>query len=233
MSNDHTGILRETWLRFVEALSMWLPRVLSMLVLLIAGWLIALAVRAGLRWLLRVLRFNTLLERAGVDLSLARLGGRLPDQVVGSVVFWVVWLTFLLSGLRALGVAAADRLVEDLIRFVPRLVGALAIVIIGFAVANFLWRAVLLAAVNARIQQARLLGALVRWLTLTAAVAMGLEQIGVGGTVLLTGFAIVFGGLVLAGAIAFGLGGRHAARRYLEERLLARDQKDTDGASHL
>jgi hypothetical protein len=109
---------------------------------------------------------------------------------------------------------------------------ALLVLGIGVALSSLAWRVALLAAVNARFYSAKLVAGCARALVLVISVAMAFGQLGIGSGVLHTAFAIVFGALMLAAAIAFGLGGRHAARRFLEERLLARTKKEDD-ASHL
>jgi len=222
MGEDIATILRTTWGRFTAGLVEFLPKLVSLIALVLVGWLVAFVVRAVTRALLRWVRFDSALERLGLTATLARLGAPAPHVVLASIFFWVVWLTFLLSGLNALGFAAAQQLSADLLRLIPRLVVALAVLMIGYAVANFLWRAVLLATVNAHVQQAKLLAAMVRWITLIAAFAMALDQLQIGERVAYTLFALLFGGICLGGAIAFGLGGRHLARRYLEQRLLSR-----------
>jgi len=223
MGEDIATILRTTWSSFVGAVLALLPKLVSLVALALVGWLVAFLIRAVTRAVLRWIRFDAILERVGLTGSLARLGAPAPHVVLASVFFWVVWLTFLLSGLNALGFVAAQQLSADLLRFIPRLVVALAVVLIGYAVANFLWRAVLLAGVNAGARQAKLLAAMARWITLIAAFAMALDQLQIGERVMYTAFALLMGGVCLGGAIAFGLGGRRLARRYLEERLLSRE----------
>jgi hypothetical protein len=113
------------------------------------------------------------------------------------------------------------------------LVVALAILVVGLVVANFAWRATLLAAVNARIGSPRLLSNAVRALILILAVAMALEQIAVAQTVVLTAFAIAFGAVMAGLAIAFGIGGGNLARRFLEQQFPERPPADSDRVSHL
>jgi hypothetical protein len=153
--------------------------------------------------------------------------------LAGAVVFWLVFVGFLLSGIDVLGLTALQGLVAGFGTFVPRLVVALAILVVGLVVANFAWRATLLAAVNARIGSPRLLSNAVRALILILAVAMALEQIAVAQTVVLTAFAIAFGAVMAGLAIAFGIGGGNLARRFLEQQFPERPPADSDRVSHL
>jgi uncharacterized membrane protein len=93
------------------------------------------------------------------------------------------------------------------------------ILIVGAVAARFLARSVLIGAVNMQIQSARLLSLAVKWVVILVAVAMALDHLSIGRTVLLLAFAILFGGIVLATALAVGLGARDVVRRTLERQL--------------
>jgi hypothetical protein len=217
----------------VDSLAVFLPRMVTTLAIIIVGWLIAMLLRTLVRSLLGWVRINVAAERFGVA-GLLRTADLPPaDALVGAIVFWLVWLGFLLSGIDVLGFESLQGLVENFWAFVPRLLLAVVILVIGFVVANFAWRATLLAAVNARIPSPRLLSGGVRWLILILAGAMALEQIAVARTVVLTAFAIAFGGLSLAVAIAFGIGGRGIAKRILEHQFPEQPRSSADEISHL
>jgi hypothetical protein len=223
----------QAWGNFLQSVALYLPRVLATLSIVIVGWLIAALLRVLTRWLLRWTRADAFSERMGLASVLK--GADLPPASVlaGTVVFWLVFLGFLLSGIDVLGLTALQGLVAGFGAFVPRLVVALAILAVGLVVANFAWRATLLAAVNARMASPRLLSSAVRALILILAVAMALEQIAVAQTVVLTAFAIAFGALMAGLAIAFGIGGGSLARRFLEQQFPERPQDGPDRVSHL
>lgn len=209
-----------------RAMTHFVPRFVTAVLMLLAGYLIARLARYLTRQVLKLVRFNELMQRTGATDFLARAQLSAPDRIVGATVFWSVWIGLFLSALRTLGVVAVDMLAEDFVRYLPKLASATAIVIVGVFLSNFTWRAVLLASVNARVPAAKLLALGVRALIIIAAVAMALEQLAIGQNVILTAFAISFGAVMLAAAIAFGLGGRHLARRYLEHHLRIRSEAD-------
>ena len=223
----------QAWANFLQSVVLYLPRVLATLSIVIAGWLIAALLRVVTRWALRWLRFDALTERIGLAGALRHADLPPASVVAGSVVFWLVFVGFLLSGIDVLGLTALQGLIAGFGAFVPRLIVALAILAIGFVVANFAWRATLLAAVNARIASPRLISNAVRFLILVLAVAMSLEQIAVAQTVVLAAFAIAFGAVMIGLAIAFGIGGGGIARRFLEEQFPERPPSDPDQVSHL
>ena len=93
------------------------------------------------------------------------------------------------------------------------------LVLAGLAAARFLERTVLIGAVNRQLQQARQLALGVKWLVLVLAAAMALEHLGVGGGLVTLTFGVVLGGVMLAAALAVGLGARDAVARALERRM--------------
>jgi hypothetical protein len=123
----------------------------------------------------------------------------------------------LLMGLSAFAAGAASALSVRLIEYVPHVLLAVVILAAGIAVSRALERSVLIGAVNMGIQSARFLGLGVRWLVVVMAAAMALEHVGVGGAVLPMSFGILFGGIVVALALAVGLGARDMVARSLEK----------------
>ena len=145
------------------------------------------------------------------------------ELLVAKIVFWIVWIGFIVSAVDTLQFGPFQGLVEEFFRFVPRFLVALLVLALGFLVGNFLWRATLLASVNAGLPAARLLSGTLRLLVIAIAVVMALEQLGLATTVVLTAFAITFGALMLGLAIAFGLGGQDAARALLEQHVKSQE----------
>jgi hypothetical protein len=225
--------LRETGKTYLTTVQSLLPRVVAMLTIFVAGWLIAMLFAFVTRHLLGWLRFDRLAERTGAADVLKKMDLPPATTLAGSVVFWLFFVGFLLSGVDALGLKAMEGLLSDFVRFIPRLLVASAIVVAGLLAANFAWRATLLAAVNAKLPSARLLSGAVRFLILVTTVAMALEQVAVARAVVLTAFAIAFGAVMLGFGIALGIGGSPIARRILEQHFPERPAPPPDGSAHL
>ncbi len=225
--------LREAWYHFSEGFAAFLPRLIAMLVIVLAGWLIAAAAAFVVRHLLRLFRVNALADRTGASEMLQRAELPPADRLVATGLFWIIWLGFLASGVSALGLTGMERLTAEFIHFLPRIVVAIAILVAGFVLANLAWRDTLLAAVNANIPSARLLSGAVRFLAALLAVAMALEQLGIARQVVVTAFAIVFGAVMLGIAIAFGIGGGGVAKRILEQQFPGAAKGEEDHVSHL
>jgi small-conductance mechanosensitive channel len=177
--------------------------------------------------------FDRLTVRSGAS-ELLRTADMPPAEVlIAKILFWIVWLGFIVSAVDTLQFGPFQGLVQEFFRLVPRFLVALLVLALGFLVGNFLWRATLLASVNAGLPGARILSGALRVLVIAIGVVMALEQIGLATSVILTAFAITFGALMLGLAIAFGLGGKDAARVLLEEQFRAKKKRDTDAAPHL
>ena len=236
MAESIADVLGTAWTDFLGGVQAFLPHLLAMLSLVIAGWLIAWVVSFVLRHVLRWVKFNQLAERIGAAGMLQKATLPVASDLIASMVFWLVWAGFMLSGLGALGFTGTERLTVGFLAFLPRLGVGIVILAIGMVAANFAWRATLLGAVNSSLPSARLLSGSVRWLILALTVAMALEQIGVAKTIMLTAFAIAFGAVMLGVALAIGIGGGPVARRLLESQFPEPPKKDAsrpDELSHL
>ena len=225
--------LRETWSGYIEGLQLVIPRLLAMLSVVVAGWLIAAIARAVTAKLLGWLRSAASRSAPGPRSCCERPSCRPPSSLVASALFWVLFLGFLLAGLDALGFRTLQALGSEVSLLVPRLVGGLAILAAGLVLANVVWRVVLLAAVNAGWPSARVLGGVVYTLLVTVVAAMALDHVGLARPIVRTGFAIVVGAFMLAIAIAIGTGLGPLVRRMVEERLAGRSRPAPDGSSHL
>jgi hypothetical protein len=233
MADMFLGILRETWTNYMSAVRAFLPRILAMLSIVLVGWVLALAFGFLTRKVLGWIRLERLSERTGTAELLKKADLPPANRLAGTVVFWIVFVGFLLSGLDALGFQGVQGLLSDFVRLIPRLVVAVLVLLVGFLVANFAWRACLLAGVNASLAGARFLAGAVRVLIVGLSAAMALEQIGIARAVVLTAFAIGFGAAMLAAAIAFGIAGSGLARRLVEDQLSAKEKPRPDPMSHL
>jgi len=233
MIQEIADALVQSWRNFASAFVLFVPRLVAATIIFAGGFLIALIVKRAIQRALDWMDFDRLTLRSGAS-EMLRLADMPPaDVLIAKIVFWIVWIGFIVSAVDTLQLAPFQGLVEEFIRFVPRFLVALLVLSIGFLVANFLWRATLLASVNAGLPGARLMSGSLRVLVIAIGVVMALEQVGLATSVVLAAFAITFGALMLGLAIAFGLGGRDAARSLIEEQLRAKRDRESDAAPHL
>ncbi|HXD98813.1 MAG TPA: hypothetical protein VN646_19840 [Candidatus Acidoferrum sp.] len=210
------------------------PGLLVLLTLLVVGFVLAWLARLIVSKVGRGLGIDRLFERWGVAPSLRRSGIlRLPSDVLGLVCFWAIFILFASVGIDGLALPGAPGATALLIAFLPPLLAAGLILLVGWLVANFLSQGVLIAAVNARLPEARLLARGVHWGVLLFAAATALTHLGIGKEMVLVAFGITFGGVVFAIALAFGLGGRGIARHILERRLRRETPPPQERITHL
>jgi len=217
------------WRHISDALHQSIYRVLTLLIAVLPGILafvvaLVLFTLGGmlLSWIVR-----RCLNWAKFDLRLARKGGdnwapaSSPTEIAGRVSFWACVLLGLIIGVSAFDTsyATGTALPISLLPYVTHAVGAVFLLIAGVVIARFLARSVLISAVNAQLQYARVLSLGVKWLVLVFTAAMVLDHLEVGGNVVELGFGILFGGIVLTLALAVGLGSRDLVSRSLESHV--------------
>jgi len=205
----------------------YLPRLIVMLILAFVGWLIAYVVKVILRSILRLIKFDRLSESAGASQLLAKAALPSATEVLSRFVFWVTWLGFILLGVSVLGILGLQEQISRFFLFLPRLFVAILILLFGMLAAGFSARAALLAAVNANVPSPRLLSLAVRSMIMVFVLSVVFEELGLAEQTMVVAFGIAFGALMLGLAIAFGIGGRDLARRFLEAKFV-HNKKDQD-----
>ncbi len=194
------------------------PNILAMLLIILAGLVLARLFRALLRRVLKAVKFDAWSDRMGFTAVMRKADlWRRPSEAVAALVFWLLLAATVVAGLSALRFTVFDDLAARFILYLPRVFSAVIILLFGFVIAAFIGRAVLLTAVNSGTRYARLLAEAVRLLLTVLVLAMALEQLQLAPGIVIAAFSIIFGGIVLALAIAFGVGGIDAARKMIEK----------------
>ncbi len=217
-------VIKKTLAGFGERLSAFGPNLVAMLLILLLGLIAAGALRLALRVALPRVGFDRFAQRLGLSEVLHKSGIDAPASRVAAVaVAWLVLAAFVLLAIGALNLQVAMDLVAKGFAYLPQLLIAAALLLLGSLIAGFLRRSVLIAAVNAGLPAARLLAGGIHTALMVLFVAMALEHLGVGRQVILTSFTIMFGGVVFALSLAFGLAGRDLAQQILERVARSRE----------
>ena len=204
----------------------YLPVLLGALVILIVGWLVAKAIRRIVDWLLKTIRFDTLADKAGISEVLRK--GNLKTtarEVVSGLVYWLIMIMVLVMVVNALGLPKASDILASLFAYVPKVIAALLVLVVAMFLASFVSGIVRTAAGNANLPRPEIFAGISRWAIIIFAVTISLGELGIGTLLVTTTFNIILGGVCLALALAFGLGGKDAAAKYLEELKQKRSQK--------
>jgi Conserved TM helix len=196
----------------------FVPKLLGALVILLVGWLIAKAVEALVSKGLRAVRFNQVADRAELDQFLDKAGVRLdPSAVVGKLAYWFLFLIFIGAAFNTFGLTQVNIVINQIIAYLPSVVVALVVLLVGALLATFVGNLVRGASGSARVGDPGLLATLARTAVLGFAVIIALNQLQIGAAIVNTLFMALVGGVALAAALAFGLGGREVAGRLVED----------------
>jgi hypothetical protein len=193
-----------------------IPKIIAFVLILVIGWFIAGLIAKGVALLLRKVRFNDLTQRAGIAGYMESMG---TDSVgfLAGIVKWFVRLIAVVVAFDALGLPAVSEFLRAVLLWIPNLVVALVVLVIGGIAAKTLSMFVTGAVEKAGIGSPRLLGAIASVGVWAFAIIIAVNQLGVGATLVNTLFMATVGALALALGLAFGLGGKEAAGKVVDE----------------
>lgn len=195
-----------------------IPKILGFALILIAGWFIASLIERGLAALLRTIRFNQLAEKAGLADFIDKMGMNTDAAgMIGLVVKWFVRLIALVVAFDALGLPAVSDVLRQLLLWLPNVVVALVVLVIGGLAARALSNVVRGAAGEAGLSNANFLAKVAAVVVWAFAVVVAVNQLGIATELVNTLFMAIVGALALALGLAFGLGGRDTAGEIVQK----------------
>jgi hypothetical protein len=194
-----------------------IPRIIGFAVVLIIGWIIAALLARGVEALLHAVRFNDLARRSGFANFVNQMGVKDDSAgVIASVVKWFVRLIALVVAFDTLGLPAVSNVLNQLLLWLPNLVVALVVLVIGGLAANALSRLVRGAAAEGGLGNPDTLATVAKVGVWGFTIIVAINQLGIATTLINTLLVGVVGALALAFGLAFGLGGRDRAAQMLE-----------------
>lgn len=204
-----------------------IPALLGALIIVFAGYLLARVLEKIVERFLRKIRFSQMLERGGVTQAMERSGSQLnPVKVLANLVFWLVMFAVILIAANALGLESLANVFSELVSYVPDVIAAIVIILVGIVLGNFVGG--LIAASVGALQGGRALSRIGKTGVIVLAIFMALQQLGIATDIVTTAFAILFGAIALALALSFGLGTRDLAgeitREWYEKYRRERDE---------
>lgn len=189
-----------------------IPKIIGFVVIVVVGWIIASLIEKAIAALLRAVRFNELAQRSGFGNFVAKMGtGTDSAGMIALVAKWFVRLIALVVAFDALGLPAVSDVLRQLLLWLPNVVVALVVLVIGGLAANALSNVVRGAAAEGGLSNPDFLAKVASGLVWTFAIVVAVNQIGIATTLVNTLFMAVVGALALALGLAFGLGGRETA----------------------
>jgi len=196
----------------VDSIFSFLPKLLAFLIILIVGYLIAKVIKAVLNKILDKAKVDQKLQKgkAGNMVGKASPGGK-PSHLIGAVVFWLIFLYALSAAISALQIPALTTFMTDVLAYLPNVIAALLILVVAAAIAG-----AVVAAVEKTMGDTptgKMVETVVPALVMAIAMFMILTQLHIAPTIVIITYAAILGMLALAGALAFGLGGRDVAAK--------------------
>ena len=189
--------------------------IIATLLLLFGGWVLARGIRLLLVRGLRIARLDLVAEKAGIEEFLKK-GGIKQDAVelLGVLVYWIAIIILFVMVMKVWEIEVG--LTNTLVPFLPRVFVSLVILILGLYIASFVGDMVRMAAANAEVAYARLLGQVIRYVLVIFVVLTALQQLGIETELISYGFLLILGSLCLGMGLAIGLGAKDVVARRLE-----------------
>jgi hypothetical protein len=201
---------------FSEVFGELIPALLGALIIVFAGYLLAKVLERLVDRFLRRVGLNKLLERGGVMQAVERSGSHLnPSRVISNLVFWLVMFAVILVAANALGLESLASVFGELVSYIPSVIAAIVIILVGIVLGQFVGG--LIAASAGALHGGRALARVGSGGVILLAVFMALQELGIATEIVTTAFAILFGAIALAIALAFGLGSRELAGEITRE----------------
>lgn len=196
----------------------FLPKLIIALIIFAIGWVLAALLEKLVESIFKSLRVDSALKSAGLEDVVKRSGHNLNSGVfVGALVKWFVVVVFLMSAFDAIGLAQVNSFLRDIVGYLPTIIVSVLILMVAVVVANAMQRLVVASAHAAHVKSAELLGRVTKWSIWIFALLTALYNLGVAPALIQTVVMAVFAGAALALGLAFGLGGKDAAQKWIEK----------------
>lgn len=190
---------------------------LAAVVVFVIGWLVAKLVKSVVVKVLKALRVDSIAEQVKIAAFLSKGGIKYTlSEIIGIIIYWVIILGVLISSLNILGLTGVASLLEKVLTYLPNVIGALVILVIGLFISVFVSSVVRATAANVGLTQANLLSKIAQIAILIFAIIIALDQLKVG-AVLISAMNIILAAVGLGAALAFGLGCKDIAAKFFSD----------------
>jgi len=201
-------------------ISQFVVNILLVIVILIIGWVISKLVKVVVTKGLRAIKLDELSDRIELETMLEKGGiGYSLSELIGVICYWIAILVTFMVAINAVGLTVAADLLNRVVLYVPNVIAAVFILILGMFASTILKNIVVTAANNSGVSQAKLLGKIVEIIVIAFAIFVGLEQLGIGIRITQLTISIALGSVGLGLALAFGLGCKDIAGKMIADFL--------------
>jgi len=216
------GSLQNLWLGVVS----FLPSLLGAIIVFIIGLIIAAGLDKLVERIIYWVKVDNLLRKAGLEAYLQRANLRLNSgYFLGKIVYWFIFIVFLLAAAEILGLPALSQFLQNVLNYIPSIIVAVLILLATFILANFLRGLVKASVFAAKLHMAKAASTVTWWVVVIFGFLAALLQLGVAVQIINTLITGIIAMVVLAGGLAFGLGGKDIAARMLEKAKAEIDER--------
>ncbi|MEW5758432.1 MAG: hypothetical protein AB1755_03050 [Candidatus Omnitrophota bacterium] len=199
-------------------IGVFISKLFIVIVILFIGWILAKLIKTIVERALKILKVELLTKRLGVEDFISKGGIKHNfSELIGMLAYWLTILVVVVAAVNAIGLTVAADLLNKIVLYIPNVIAAIFILALGMFGATFLSSLVVTTANNAGIEQSKLLGKIVDVIVIIFAIAIALEQLRIGTIVIALTINIIVAAIGLAFALAFGLGCKDMAGKYLSD----------------
>ncbi len=202
------------WARFVN----FLPNLIGAIIILVVGWIVGLLVALVLDRFFRIIGLQTLFEKAKVEDILKKANiEKDGSALLASVAKWIIYLVAFIAAANVLQLTNVASFLDSILAYVPNVVAAGAILLIGLVIANFLGNVIRASMTAGGFGSPEAVSSVVRYAIIIFTFLAVLYQLGLASALIQTMFVGLVAFLAIAGGLAFGLGGKDAAKEFVDK----------------
>ncbi|MFH1297468.1 MAG: hypothetical protein ABIJ04_09375 [Bacteroidota bacterium] len=195
-----------------------IPQILGAILILLIGWLIARVLKKLLVKFLLLVRFNFLTEKSGIEKFLQDGGVKLSAcEILGTLIYWIIMLIVIMATLNSLNLSSASLLFNEILLYIPNIIVAIVILIIGIYLARMVSQILLTSLRNMQDKTSTFISRLTYYAIIVLTVFVTVSQLNIAPEIIGGAFKILLGGLCLALGLAFGLGGKDKATEIIND----------------
>lgn len=202
-------VIAAAFQQVVGTLVSYLPNLVGAVAILIVGWVISKLLQRVAHRIMRLARLDALLAKSDLEDALHKAGVETTTaEVIGKLVYWIVFVVFLIAAANTLGLQVVSRALTDLVGYIPNVIAAVLILVFGAYIARLVRDAVTAGMLKANLAFGQTVGIVAQVALIVFVVLVALGQLGINVAILMSNATILVAGVMLALALAFGLGMR-------------------------
>ena len=219
---EQLNLFLESSQQFLNEIAVTLPQIIGAFLILLIGWILARLIKKFSIKGLKLVRFNYLTEKSGIEGFLEKGGVKVSSvDIIGTLIYWIIMLVVILATLNSIKLTAASTLFNQIMLYIPNIIVAIFILVIGIYFARLVSQVIITSLKNMEEKTATTIGMIANYSIVILTVFIILGQLNIAGSIVTSAFTILFGAICLALGLAFGLGGKEWAsgviKKYLEK----------------